>query len=136
MGFWEILGQNRSIFMKNGSRNLKSRYLRNTFLLSTFAVIELGSWNLAKLENKWGQKIVGVHFLEFFIFNLIFDTLTWFLPIFANMVPNMRLKIKNSKKWTPTIFCPHLYSNLAKFQLHSSITAKVDSKNVFLRYRD
>ena len=52
------------------------------------------------------------------------------------MVPNMRLKIKNSKKWTPPIFCLHLYSNLAKFQLHSSITAKVDSKNVFLRYRD
>ena len=33
-------------------------------------------------------------------------------------------------------FCLHLFSHLAKFQTLSSITAKVDSKNVFLRYRD
>ena len=56
--------------------------------------------------------------------------------IFANMVPNMRLKIKNSKKRILAIFSLHLFSNLAKFQLHSSIRAKVDSKNVFLRYHD
>ena len=54
-GFWE-LDKNRSIFMKNGSRTLKSRYLRHTFLLSSFAAIELWSWNLAKLENKLVQK--------------------------------------------------------------------------------
>ena len=29
-----------------------------------------------------------------------------------------------------------LYSNLAKFQVHTSNTAKVDSKNVISRYRD
>ena len=40
------------------------------------------------------------------------------------------------KKVTPVIFWTNLFSNLAKFQLHSSITAKVDGKNVFLRYRD
>ena len=80
--FWKILGKNRPIFVKNGSRNFKSRYLRNTFVLSTFALIELWSWNLAKWY-KWRQKIVGVHFLEFFISNLIFDTLTWFFTHFC-----------------------------------------------------
>ena len=32
IGFLKILGENGQIYMKNGSRNLNSQYLRNTFL--------------------------------------------------------------------------------------------------------
>ena len=71
LGFSKILGKIRPILGKNGSRNFKSRYLRNTFLLSTFAVVELWSWNLAKLENKWIQKDCIIVIFEF-----LSDTLT------------------------------------------------------------
>ena len=64
--FW-ILGnmrQNRSIFMKNRSRNLKLLYLRNTFLLSTFSVamkLKLGQ------VGKIGQKLYSWFWLSWAI---------------------------------------------------------------------
>ena len=91
---------------------------------------------MAKLENKWGQKIASIHFFNFWVSTSFLTPYPDFLHIFAVKVSKMRLKLKNSKKWILAIFRPHLFSNLAKFQLYSSITAKVDSKNVFLRYRD
>ena len=136
LGFWKILGKNRPIFVKNGSRNFKSRYLRNTFLLSTFALIELWSWNLAKLENKWVQKNCITRIFDFqphFEKNglCMLQIRIWSIhnPFFSKWGWKSKIRVIQ-------FFCTHLFSNLAKFQLHSSIRAKVDSKNVFLRYRD
>ena len=62
LGFLKILGNNRPNYAKNGSRNLKSRYLKNIFSNRTWERKVLESWNLAKL---WG-KIVGKKCCNYF----------------------------------------------------------------------
>ena len=104
LGFWKILGENRPIFVKNGSRNFKSRYLRNTFLLSTFAMIELWSWNLAKLENKLVQKNHRSHFFEFLIFNLIFGTIFAKITHFCEYGAEYEVENRKFKNRYNTIF--------------------------------
>ena len=114
LGFWEILGKDRSIFMKNGSRNLKSRYLRNTFLPSTFAVIELWSWNLAKLVNKLVQKNHRSHFFEFLIFNLIFSTIFAKMCNFGEYGAEYEVENQKFKRVTPVIFLDQFFLQLGQ----------------------
>ena len=55
-------------FPKNGSRGLKSRYLKITKNQSTSSKNMLKSWNLAKLGKKMVQKKLPNHFFRFCIF--------------------------------------------------------------------
>ena len=66
LGYLEILRENRPIFAKNGSRSLKSRYLKNTFSLITWERNMLESWNLAKLWAKMIEKTCTIQFWAHF----------------------------------------------------------------------
>ena len=65
LGFLKILRENGPIFAKNGSRSLKSRYLKNTFSLITWERSMLESWNLAKLWEKMIGKTCTVQIFDF-----------------------------------------------------------------------
>ena len=70
------------------------------------------------------------------IFSHFFATFCHFFATFRPFLRTGGKKIKIFKKWSTTIFCPNLCSNLSKFQLSSTFPSRLLFKNVILRYRN
>ena len=108
--FLKISAENRPIFAKNGSRALKSRYLKITFLNRSQERKVLESWNLAKLEKKWVQKINGDQNFGFCIFWLRNPLCVVQNRFWTAHIQFFTQKMQNSKIWTLTFFWIHFFS--------------------------
>ena len=104
------ISSKRPIFIKNGSRSLKSRYLEITFLYKEWAGNDLETWNLAKFGYKMIKKIVATDFWDF-DFLAIFGPILAFLAIFGQKLTPKWPKNQNFQNLLLTFFSSILYSN-------------------------
>ena len=110
--FQEIFSKTRPILAKNGSRDLKSRYLEITFFYRERLKIVLESWNLAKMKYKMDKKKRLQQIFEILIFGHFWANLR------PKMAKNAKIGQKLAQKWPKN----QNFKNLLQTFFHPSCT--------------
>ena len=131
-----VYDQNWAKIRENPLFSLKSRYLRNAFFDSTPGRNMLETWNLDQLQKIMIQKIARDHFFKISIFWRFLTPHAAKITLFGHQGVKKRQKMKILKKWSLAIFCIIIFYNWSKFHVSSTFLPGVESKNVFLRYRN